>query len=230
MNGRRGLVGLAAVLTSVTATACGVLFGDSSEPVLPSRPDHATKAQRVAQLSFGRNARFAVCIEPACPGVTPKTLALSPPSVPPEDGRTAALTQHGQTEEPAASPREQASPPPSSEPESREERVTVNFVFGRATLTDDGRQTLRRAIPLARSADRIVINGRTDSVGPDAVNQQLAFARALAVRDFIRAQAPDLPHDIGIHARGNCCFVADNATAEGRQKNRRVEVVFNLKV
>jgi hypothetical protein len=85
---------------------------------------------------------------------------------------------------------------------------------------------LRRSLRLARESDRIVISGRTDSVGPDEVNQQLALARALAVRNFIRDAVPDLPNVIAIDAKGRCCFIAPNDDEGGRSRNRRVEVVF----
>ena len=73
---------------------------------------------------------------------------------------------------------------------------------------------------------RIVISGRTDSVGPEEFNQQLALARAMAVRNFIRDAVPDLPNVIAIDAKGRCCFIASNDDEGGRSRNRRVEVVF----
>ena len=104
--------------------------------------------------------------------------------------------------------------------------ILLSFPFGSAALTAESRQTLRRSLRLARESDRIVISGRTDSVGPDEVNQQLALARALAVRNFIRDAVPDLPNVIAIDAKGRCCFVASNDDESGRSRNRRVEVVF----
>ena len=85
---------------------------------------------------------------------------------------------------------------------------------------------LRRSLHLARESDRIVISGRTDNIGPDGINQQLALARALAVRNFIRDVVPDLPNVIAIDAKGRCCFIAPNDDESGRSRNRRVEVVF----
>ena len=104
--------------------------------------------------------------------------------------------------------------------------ILLTFPFGSAALTAESRQTLRRSLRLARESDRIVISGRTDSVGPDEVNQQLALARALAVRNFIRDAVPDLPNVIAIDAKGRCCFIASNDDESGRSRNRRVEVVF----
>jgi flagellar motor protein MotB len=111
-------------------------------------------------------------------------------------------------------------------PNPSDTHILLTFPFGSATLTAESRQTLRRSLRLARESDRIVISGRTDSVGPDEVNQQLALARALAVRNFIRDAVPDLPNVIAIDAKGRCCFVASNDDESGRSRNRRVEVVF----
>jgi outer membrane protein OmpA-like peptidoglycan-associated protein len=104
--------------------------------------------------------------------------------------------------------------------------MAVHFVAGQAALTDEGRAALRRTLALAKTSEHIEISGRTDATGSDAINQASAFARALAVRDYLINEAPVLPDIISLSARGGCCFIADNASAEGRLKNRRVEVIF----
>lgn len=241
----------ATVLSVITLAACGavVCVGCASRPAqhaadpAPSRPAPASVVQRLVQLSFGREARFALCAGPGCPTVTPKTLTITEPpraaitSSHPASAPLAASIASATAPEPAPAspaaaivdaPQAAAGPTPVvAEPPRR--RVVVLFPFGSSTLTEAGRSTLRASITMARASDRIVIHGRTDSVGSDEVNQALAFARALAVRDFIRTEIPELPNTIAISARGNCCFVADNGTAEGRTRNRRVEVVFDLK-
>jgi outer membrane protein OmpA-like peptidoglycan-associated protein len=102
----------------------------------------------------------------------------------------------------------------------------VSFPFGSASLTDGSKLALNKALPSARAAARIVISGRTDSVGDQKANEALALSRALAVREYLRDQLPDLPNIISIDAKGRCCFIASNDTADGRAKNRRVEVAF----
>jgi outer membrane protein OmpA-like peptidoglycan-associated protein len=115
---------------------------------------------------------------------------------------------------------------PTAASSAADTHILLNFAFGSAALTDESRQALRRSLRLARESDRIVISGRTDSVGPEDVNQQLALARAMAVRNFIRDAVPDLPNVIAIDAKGRCCFIAPNDDEGGRSRNRRVEVVF----
>ena len=70
----------------------------------------------------------------------------------------------------------------------------------------------------AKKADRIVISGRTDAIGDVKVNEALAMARALAVRDCIRTVAPDIRATIAIDAKGRCCFVASNSDEDGRDR------------
>jgi outer membrane protein OmpA-like peptidoglycan-associated protein len=111
-----------------------------------------------------------------------------------------------------------------------EQRVTINFAFSGTELTPAAKATILKAIPAVRSSRRVIIAGRTDSVGDTNVNQAIALRRAISVRDYIKAVAPDAADAIGIDARGDCCFVASNTTHEGRQQNRRVEIVMRGKV
>lgn len=220
--------GLALTLLLATASC-------SHQPRTAEAPTPTIAAQvrqaplRIAQMSFGPNAYFAACAEPACPSPTPKTLPgpLARPVV-------AAATDIGQP----APTLEAAAPPTAVEParpmaaaptaasSAADTHILLNFAFGSAALTNESRQVLRRSLRLARDSDRIVISGRTDSVGPEEVNQQLALARAMAVRNFIRDAVPDLPNVIAIDAKGRCCFIAPNNDEGGRSRNRRVEVVF----
>jgi outer membrane protein OmpA-like peptidoglycan-associated protein len=70
----------------------------------------------------------------------------------------------------------------------------------------------------------IRITGHTDNVGSDQANQILSEGRANAVRDELirRGVAPDR---IEADGKGESEPIADNATEEGRAKNRRVVFV-----
>jgi peptidoglycan-binding protein ArfA len=71
-----------------------------------------------------------------------------------------------------------------------------------------------------------VIRGRTDDQGPLAVNERLAFLRAVAVKNHLLARKA-LHHDnIVIDAKGTCCYAVDNRSEKERALNRRVEVEF----
>jgi outer membrane protein OmpA-like peptidoglycan-associated protein len=225
----------------VISTGCVSRPPERVASAAPPRPAQSPLPHRLAQLHFGREARFALCAGHACPMVTPKTLAAAeapraelPPGPPPQSASpTPAViaADPSPTANPAATAGAQkaVASAPALDEQPRRQQVVVHFPFGKATLSEAGQATLRSTITLARASDRIVIHGRTDATGSDEVNEALAFARALAVRDYIRMQIPDLPNVIAISARGNCCFVASNDSAEGRLRNRRVEIVFELR-
>jgi outer membrane protein OmpA-like peptidoglycan-associated protein len=69
------------------------------------------------------------------------------------------------------------------------------------------------------------IEGYTDSVGSEAYNQGLSQRRADAVKSYLIVQGVDAKH-LTADGKGEYSPVADNASATGRQQNRRVEVVI----
>ena len=72
---------------------------------------------------------------------------------------------------------------------------------------------------------RIRIEGHTDSEGEDAYNQQLSEQRATAVRSYLVEKYGVAAQRLETAGLGESKPVADNATPEGRQQNRRVELV-----
>lgn len=73
---------------------------------------------------------------------------------------------------------------------------------------------------------RVQIEGYTDSTGAPAYNQTLSENRADAVRDFL-VQNGVPQTSVSAQGFGATNFVADNATAKGRQQNRRVNLVVS---
>lgn len=67
------------------------------------------------------------------------------------------------------------------------------------------------------------IVGHTDNVGSDAVNNPLSVNRAAATRDYLASRGV-AGNRISIDGRGSHEPIADNTTAAGRSKNRRVEI------
>lgn len=211
----------ALVLSTASCSLLPRAADDQGVASVASRP----APLRVVQMSFGREAYFAACAEPACPSVTQKTLPH-----PELRQQVSLVTGPAPAPAPAPStivepPSQEVAPKPAHQ-KAEETHILLTFPFASSALTDTAKDTLRRALPTARESDRIVISGRTDSVGSDEVNQKLALARALAVRNYIRDAVPDLPNVIVIDAKGRCCFIASNDNEGGRSKNRRVEVVF----
>ena len=76
---------------------------------------------------------------------------------------------------------------------------------------------------------RLTIEGHTDNSGNAEVNQTLSEQRANAVRDYLVNQGLDAG-SLSAQGLGTNNPVADNSTAEGRQKNRRVEIIVSGEV
>jgi Ni/Co efflux regulator RcnB len=84
-------------------------------------------------------------------------------------------------------------------------------------------------IVLAYPDLRLAIEGNTDSVGSDAMNQQLSEQRASSVRDHLTKE--NIPSaSMTSQGFGKTQPVASNDTAEGREQNRRVELVVSGEV
>lgn len=102
----------------------------------------------------------------------------------------------------------------------------VTFDVGRATIKPQFYPALDA---VARTLNqygntRIEVEGHTDSTGSAAMNQQLSENRAMAVSSFLasRGVARERMYAVGF---GMTRPIADNSTAEGRARNRRVEII-----
>ena len=104
----------------------------------------------------------------------------------------------------------------------------VLFKTGSFELLAGARERLAKVsgIVIAHPGLKLEVEGHTDSVGSDEYNQKLSENRAGAVRDYLVSQG--IPADaIVSRGLGKTQPVATNDTAEGRQQNRRVELVLS---
>lgn len=103
----------------------------------------------------------------------------------------------------------------------------VLFDTGKAELKSGaGRKIDQLAQFLVEHPERRVqVDGFTDSVGPDAYNEDLSQRRADAVKSALLSRGVD-PSRIGTEGYGKAYPVASNEDSGGRQLNRRVEVVI----
>jgi outer membrane protein OmpA-like peptidoglycan-associated protein len=104
----------------------------------------------------------------------------------------------------------------------------VLFETGKADLRPGA---LRNLYPLVTFLQkyperRVVIEGHTDSVGSDTYNLDLSERRADAVRDFLLQNGVNAAQ-MSTRGYGKASPVASNDTAEGRQQNRRVELIIS---
>ena len=107
--------------------------------------------------------------------------------------------------------------------------IYVNFEFDRADLRPDAKPVIDQVYALLKEdpALALSIEGYTDDRGPAAYNQSLSERRAAAVRDALLARGlgKDGEARLTSAGRGAAAPIADNATEEGRAKNRRVELI-----
>jgi outer membrane protein OmpA-like peptidoglycan-associated protein len=107
----------------------------------------------------------------------------------------------------------------------------VLFDFNKYTLKPGAREKLAKiaGIMLAHPGLKLSIEGHTDSIGSEEYNQQLSEKRADEVRGYLASQGLSSEW-ISSHGFGKSQPVATNSTPEGRQRNRRVEIVVSGEV
>jgi outer membrane protein OmpA-like peptidoglycan-associated protein len=107
----------------------------------------------------------------------------------------------------------------------------VLFDSGKYTLRPLAREKLAKisGIVLAYPTLKLDVEGNTDSIGGEAYNQQLSENRAGAVRDYLVKQGIPTA-SVTSRGLGKTQPIASNDTAEGRQQNRRVELVVSGEV
>jgi outer membrane protein OmpA-like peptidoglycan-associated protein len=108
----------------------------------------------------------------------------------------------------------------------------VLFDTGKADLSPEGREALAKLSGILLnypSLLRLTIEGYTDNTGSAEINQTLSGQRANAVRDYLVNQGLNAG-SLSAQGLGMNNPVADNGTADGRQKNRRVEIIVSGEV
>ena len=104
----------------------------------------------------------------------------------------------------------------------------VLFETGKATLLPGAEASIARVSDYMHQypRTRLLVEGHTDSQGSPDTNQRLSMMRAESVAQALisRGISSDRIEAIG---HGPEMPVASNATAEGRQQNRRVEILFS---
>ncbi len=109
-------------------------------------------------------------------------------------------------------------------------RYTLDAVFfdvDKATLLPEGKRKVEEFSRVIQQygSRTVLIEGHTDNTGDKAYNQSLSERRAKTVRDIFVAQGISAQRFI-TKGFGETRPVSSNATKQGRQQNRRVEIVI----
>ncbi|HQT32506.1 MAG: OmpA family protein [Thiobacillus sp.] len=202
-------------ILGATLISAGAISAHAAEGVYYD-PSNAASAD-------GKTVGYELYRTIGCPG---KQLLDAPCKVPapaPEPEKVVAA-------EPVAAPAPApayVAPAPAPEPAAPQKLVLegVNFDFDKATLRQEDIGSLDNDVATLKTWGDVDIEvaGHTDSMGSDAYNMKLSQQRAEAVRNFLisRGVAADR---LTAKGYGESQPVADNATEEGRFKNRRVEL------
>jgi outer membrane protein OmpA-like peptidoglycan-associated protein len=107
----------------------------------------------------------------------------------------------------------------------------VLFDTGKSTLRPLAREKLAKVAGIVSGHPglRLDVEGYTDSVGGDAYNQQLSENRGDSVRNYLMQEGMPAT-SVAAKGFGKSEPVATNDTADGRQQNRRVELVISGQV
>ncbi len=150
----------------------------------------------------------AMAIPECDPDLTPKPPVKPPVVTPPKPG-----------------PAKPKPVPPKPVAEKVTLAADVLFDFDKAVLKAEGKSKLDDLASKVKAINLevVIAIGHTDSVGSDAYNQKLSVRRAESVKAYLVSKGVE-PNRVYTEGKGEKQPVASNATKEGRQKNRRVEI------
>ncbi len=152
-----------------------------------------------------------------CDGALKPVAAVAPPVAPPP-APAAPVAPPAPTPAPAV-----IAPVPSSE------KVTYAadafFDFNKADLKQEAKTKLDDLVSKTKeiNLEVIIAVGHTDSIGGDAYNDKLSVKRAESIKTYLTSKGVEA-NRVYTEGKGKKQPVADNKTAEGRAKNRRVEI------
>ncbi|MEW6429433.1 MAG: AAA family ATPase [Thermodesulfobacteriota bacterium] len=190
-------------------------------PAAIVRPDVAPPPLEPDPLPVVAEGQPAAAVEEAAPA--PIREAAVPPQ-PAAAADPAPVAGAGATVEQEASPQ----PGPELDPGFLDQRQAVGFAYDDNTLGADGIAVLDRLVEHLEAFpyEMITVNGYSDALGVESYNRKLSRFRADLVRGYLLGKGIPVER-ITVVGRGSAEPVAGNDTAQGRQRNRRVEIVVS---
>lgn len=107
--------------------------------------------------------------------------------------------------------------------------IGLNFPSGKAVINPEFFQLLTKLQRVIRLFDNhhIAIEGHTDNIGDDRMNQSLSLQRAKSVKSYLMANMAISDNQIAAVGYGELKPIASNDREDGRAQNRRIDVVLS---
>ncbi len=174
----------------------------------------------VYTLNIGR--RFGAPKPPPAPAAAPPP----PPPPPPPPAKCSDMDNDGVCDTADKCPNTPAGAKVDKVGCPLEQTLKLLFDFDSAELRPESIEELERLVKFMGDVPfaTALVEGHTDSIGTEEYNQGLSDRRAKAVFDYLTARGVD-PARLKSVGFGELKPIADNATAEGRQLNRRVMLI-----
>jgi OmpA-OmpF porin, OOP family len=165
----------------------------------------------------------AMAVVECDPDLVKKPDAPKPAPAPKPEAKPAA--------KPAAKPEAKPEAKPAAKPAAAPvtQKVTlaadVLFDFDKAVVKAEGQKKLDELVGKMKAINLevIIAIGHTDSIGSDVYNQKLSMRRSQAVKAYLVSKGIEA-NRVYTEGKGEKQPVASNATKEGREKNRRVDI------
>jgi OmpA-OmpF porin, OOP family len=223
---------LATLVFAATAAMAGSASAQSAPPYAPLTTDIQA---RTPYSAYVQDARGVIARDPF--GLCWRTGYWTPAdAVPGCDAPLCVEPEHLENGKcvappppPVATPAPAPAPAPVAAPVPTSEKVSYSadafFDFDKAVLKPAGKASLDDLVGKLKdiNLEVIIAVGHTDSVGTDEYNQKLSVRRAEAVKAYLQSKGVEAKR-VYTEGKGEKQPVADNKSAAGRAKNRRVEI------
>lgn len=102
------------------------------------------------------------------------------------------------------------------------------FDFGKYSIKVKGKKKLNKLIEILekKNVQKLKIIGHTDNIGSKKYNKQLSINRAIEVSNYLLNNSSISMKNTIVEGKGEEEPLYTNTTAEGREKNRRVEIIW----